>query len=146
MIFPVVLVVMVLILHLAFYLYGRCILSQDVYLLAFRASTVNEKAIGTDRASYVRGIADAQFGRKYFGNRTPSLTVEISGKKVRLKAETEASHRTLGRDPMMPQGSWTHGAGASAEILDPAARIRKIDRISDLVRMGMEAKGGNNGD
>ncbi len=134
MVFPVVLFVMVLLLHFLFYLYGRCILSQDIYLLAFRGSSIREEKLGTDRESYVRGIADAQFGRKYFGNRLPTLTIEVSSEEVRVRGETEASHRAMSAYPMMPLGSWAHGAGAVSKILDPPAHIRRVDRLGDLAK------------
>ncbi len=134
LVIPIVLFVMVLIIHFALYLYGRCILSQDVYLLAFRASVADEKEIGTDRASYLQGIAGAQFGRKYFGNRIPVLDVEASDSEIRVRGETEASHRAMSGSGLMPLGSWTHGAGARAEITDQPARIRRIDRIGDVAR------------
>ncbi|MBQ3790594.1 MAG: hypothetical protein II800_06655 [Lachnospiraceae bacterium] len=134
LVIPIVLFVMVLIIHFAFYLYGRCILSQDVYLLAFRASVADEEDIGMDRASYLQGIAGAQFGRKYFGNRIPTLQVEASDSEIRVRGETEASHRAMSGSSLMPRGSWTHGAGARAEVVDPAARIRRIDRIGDIAK------------
>ena len=129
---PIVLFVMCLLIHFTFYLYGRCILSQDTYLLAFRTSMVREEDIGTDRENYLHSIAEAQFGRKYFGNRLPSLTVEVSDSAVRVRAETEASHRAMSGSSLMPVGSWTHGAGARAWIYDPAAHMRRIDRLGDL--------------
>ena len=134
LVFPIVLFVMVLIIHFTFYLYGRCILSQDVYLLAFRASVADEEDIGTDRVSYLQGIAGAQFGRKYFGNQIPNLSVEASDSEIRVRGETEASHRAMSGSDLMPWGSWTHGAGARAEIVDPAGRIRRIDRIGDVAK------------
>ncbi|MCR5675563.1 MAG: hypothetical protein K6G16_07640 [Lachnospiraceae bacterium] len=134
LVFPIVLFVMVLLIHFLFYLYGRCILSQDVYLLAFRTSMLNEEEAGTDRKAYLQGIADAQFGRKYFGNRRPVLDLEVTADEVHLHAETEASHRAMNWMDLMPVGSWVHGAGARAEIVDPAARIRRIDRIGDVAR------------
>ncbi len=132
LILPVVLFVMCLLIHFTFYLYGRCILSQDTYLLAFRASLVDEEELGTDRASLLYGIADDQFGEKYFGNRQPAVMVEISDRTVRVRSETETSHRAMSGSSLMPSGSWTHGAGARAQIRDPVAHMRRVDRLGDL--------------
>ncbi len=133
LVFPIVLFVMVLLIHFTFYLYGRCILSQDTYLIAFRASILRGEA-AEDRTGYIEGIAGTQFGNKYFGHRIPSLEIEAGDKEVVLHAETEASHRAMSASDLMPVGSWVHGAGARAEIIDPAARIRRIDRIGDVAK------------
>ena len=134
LVFPVVLLIMVLLIHFAYFLYGRCLLSQDTYLLAFRASIVDEDKLGTDRVSYVQEIADAQFGGKYLGNHRPRAEAEVNGEEVCVESESEATHRTMSGSSLMPQGSWTYRTGARAEIIDPAARIRRIDRIADVAK------------
>ena len=61
MIFPVVIFVMVFLIYVTFMLYGRCILLQDTYILAFRASRAQNME---DPDAFVRQQKDAQFGRK----------------------------------------------------------------------------------
>ncbi len=143
LVFPIVLFVMALLIHFTFYLYGRCILSQDTYLLAFRTSVASERDTGGDRESYLLSLADAVFGSKYFANDYPSVEVGISADAVRVISTTEASHRAMSGSSLMPAGSWVHYAGARAEIIDPSARIRRIDRVGDIA-MGVagELRGG----
>ncbi len=132
LVFPVVLFVMVLLIHFTFYLYGRCILSQDAYMLAFRASVAPDEDIGGDRRSYLESIADHVLGSKYFGNSYPTMEADVSDEVVRVVLTTEASHRAMSGSSMMPEGSWVHYAGARAEVCDPSARIRMIDRVGDI--------------
>lgn len=134
LVFPIVLFIMVLLIHFAFFLYGRCLLSQDTYLLAFRASIVNEEELGTDRASYVQEIAEAQFGEKYLGNYRPRAEAAVDGDQVRVESESEGTHRTMSGSSLMPRGSWTYMTAARAEIIDPAGRIRRIDRMADVAK------------
>ena len=132
LVFPIVLFVMALLIHFTFYLYGRCILSQDAYTLAFRASVAPDEDTGGDRRSYLESIADHVLGSKYFGNSYPTMEADVSGEAVRVVLTTEASHRAMSGSALMPDGSWVHYAGARAEVTDPSARIRKIDRVGDI--------------
>ena len=61
LIIPIVLCIFVMIIYLSFYLYDRCVMSQDWYVLSYRQSI--EKG-GADRAG--RSAAGEQFGQKLF--------------------------------------------------------------------------------
>ena len=49
---PMIICVFALLIYFSYYLYGRCILSQDAYILAFRASVADEEIYGSPE-SYV---------------------------------------------------------------------------------------------
>ena len=76
LIVPMIICVFALLIYFSFYLYGRCVISQDSYILAFRASTA--RFGGDDPGGYVASKAASQAGRKYFGSSFPSFETQVS--------------------------------------------------------------------
>ena len=76
LIVPMVICVITLLILFSYYLYGRCILSQDSYILAFRAS-VDADRYGSNPESTVLSKRDRVFGKKYFGSTKPVLFLNI---------------------------------------------------------------------
>jgi hypothetical protein len=65
-----VLMIFIIIIYLAFYLYDRCLFAQDSYILCYRESYVKN---GGDRPEELRSRASRQFGTKYFALRGHSF-------------------------------------------------------------------------
>ncbi len=63
LVMPVVICVIVLIIYFTYYLYGRCMLSQDTYILAFRATRTASRDYAGDKAAYVYDKADEKLGK-----------------------------------------------------------------------------------
>ena len=131
MIFPVVIFVMVFLIYVTFMLYGRCILLQDTYILAFRASRAQNME---DPDAFVRQQKDAQFGRKYFGNDPSGVQAWKSGDDIYVSIKIRTRHNAMSRYEMMPGGIWESKAELKAEVTDAPARIRHMERVSDLVK------------
>ncbi|WP_026507983.1 hypothetical protein [Butyrivibrio sp. MC2013] len=135
---PIIFVTISLIAHFAFMLYGRALLSQDAYLLAYRGVILSEE----DPGAYARERADEQFGSQYMGNRKPSVedvTVDSSAKTVRVTLSTSAFHGWYRHGDVGYFGSWGSSASWEASYLDPKRRIRMTTRIVDIARMALEA-------
>ncbi len=78
LVIPAAIFGIVLIIYMAFMVYGRCILSQDVYLLGFRASLLYEKQGYSSPAGYVTDHADEKTGSRYFGSTKPQISASVS--------------------------------------------------------------------
>ncbi len=130
LLFPMVVCVIVLIISFSYYLYGRCIISQDAYILAFRASL--ESRQGTDAAGFVSGAASSVAGRKYFGSSFPGFETSTLGKEITVTGKAQANHAAMGRYFLKPREGWDYSARASAEIRSYSSHIRRIKRLSDL--------------
>lgn len=113
MIMPSVILLMALLLYISFFLYNRCILSQDAYLLAFRGS-IQREADGNAVQGYIEESAKDQFGNKYIGMKLLEKSLEVSNKKVTVKLEGGTVN------------GWVLTAAGQAERNDPVEYIRKI--------------------
>ena len=92
LIVPVVVCIFVMIIYLSFYLYDRCVLTQDCYVLSYRQSIEKGKA---DRAG--TAAAKDQFGQKLF--MLSSMQTEKSeGKKTRVLVNAAMQPPLFGLD------------------------------------------------
>lgn len=132
---PMAFFLLVFIIHMSFYLYGRCILTQDTYLLAFRASILKE---GEDRAGYVSETAPAQFKERYFGNTAPEVSASTTEKAVYVKAETSALRKAF---DLADTAAWDTQGSTKAAILNAPAHIRRVKRLKDLAEFALQRKG-----
>lgn len=135
---PAAVFILVFVIHSAFMMYARCVIAQDNYLVAMRASILRE---GEDRGGFASSNAPEQFGSKYFGNDRPTLSVSAGDKSVRTESET-VTHRT-GFDMTDMWEEWRVKTSAEAMVINAPAHIRELTRIRDaaesvLRRMGTQ--------
>lgn len=127
---PIALFIIVFLIHLSYFTYERAILTQDTYLLAFRASVYGRQQ-ETSADAYIGNTSAAQFDRKYLGSPLPEVTVEESGNSIRVHAQQEADHTAMAWYEMMPEGAWIYQANAKVKAIHRGKHIRRIDRILD---------------
>ena len=127
---PMVICVMALVIYFSFYLYGRCILSQDAYRLAFGASLEKDDALSP--GAYLEEHMGTVIGRKYFGSFLPSFEATEEGKEITIMAQDTARHGAMGRYFLKPREGWEYGAKARARKRDYSRHIRKLKRLKDL--------------
>lgn len=138
---PLTFFLFVLVIHLSFYYYGRCIAVQDSYLIALRAGLLRD---GEDRMTFMHNNAAWQFGEKYFGNGTPQVNPTVSKDLVRIRVESETNRQAF---DMVSSDSWVYQASAEAMDLNIPLRIRRASRIADIAQIGFrEVTGGRDGD
>lgn len=113
MIMPVVLMLLAFIFHLTFYMYNRCVVSQDTYLLAFRGSLCcdSEKE---EVQQYVVNMSNKQYGNKYIG--VKNFHSQVTAKQKTVSVEVFSN---------MNLTNWSFEAKAEAERICPVACIRK---------------------
>ena len=131
LIMPMVICVFVIIMSFTYYLYGRCILSQDTYILAFRAS-ISKSEDGGDKAAAVASKVDNKLGKKYFGTTKPVIKTEVKGKEVIVRGYANVRNKVMGRYFLKPKTGWDFMAAGRAKDLDCMEHIRKIKRYKDL--------------
>ncbi len=134
-----VLAVFVIIIHAAFLLYGKCILSQDVYILAFRSTLLGQDK-DMSPADYINNIKDEKIGEKYIGNQKPAITVSQNGKNITVSGSTKANHSAMSGYFLSPASGWESKAVGQAEIIEYAPHIRKIKRAKDILENKKDTK------
>lgn len=136
LIIPVVLCIFVMIIYLSFYLYDRCVLAQDCYVLSYRQSIEKGRA---DRAGGA-AVKD-QFGQKLF--MLSSMQTEKSeGRKIRVKVNAAMQPPLFGLDFFRENRYWSLEAAESAQKTDPPRDYRKVRRLLNLAsRAGGHSEG-----
>ena len=137
---PMIICVFALLIYFSFYLYGRCILSQDSYILAFRAS-VADTEVYADPVQYVSSKAPEVAGKKYFGSSFPRFETSVNGKVVRVHGYSEARHSAMGRYFLKPQSGWEYEAAGRAKRFEYVKHIRRLTRIRDIGKEALDYLG-----
>lgn len=132
LIMPMVICTLLLLIYFAYYLYGRCILSQDCYVLAFRAATTKDKEFYDDPEGYVASKNGEQIRNKYFGSERPIFKVNSSGKEVTVKGRSSVISRAMGRYFLKPKEGWDYMAAGKAKNLECIKHMRTLKRIKDI--------------
>ncbi len=129
---PAATFIIALIIYLSFFMYGKCILSQDVYLLGFRASVFYEKRGYSGAGAYVSDHISSQTSGRYFAAKGPQISASDHGDTV--KVEGKLSSKTgpaRGFYKFLPQA--IEGiSGSSAKIRNTPKSLRRVCRIKDL--------------
>ena len=126
---PIVVCSFIFIIYISNYMYARCILAQDSYILAFRAA--NELDEYGNPQAYIQEKSERIFAKKYFGNRKPKFTAKQQGKTVVVTGETETKH-SFGRYFGLPENGWKLESIESAKNIEYAKHIRTIKRLKDI--------------
>ena len=128
---PMVICVFCLLIYFAEYMYGRCVISQDCYILAFRASVESQKT-GKSPEEYVLENGHIQAGKKYFGCSKPSFSAQQAGKTIRVQGNTETKHSAMGRYFLKPINGWELEASFTAKQRNYPKHVTLIKRLKDI--------------
>ena len=123
MIIPLVIFLIAFIFYLSFFLYNRCVLSQDAYILAFRGS-VRCKHENVAVEKYLEQNSIKQFGIKYIGLNGPIQNIEVNSKKVKVIAEGNMKITFVKNFNL--SNTWSLKVVGEAERNCPVDFIRKV--------------------
>lgn len=126
LIIPIVLCIFVMIIYLSFYLYDRCVMAQDCYVLSYRQSI--EKG-GADRAG--KAAAGEQLGHKLF--MLSRMEAGMSGgRKICVRVNAVMEPPLFGLDFFEQERHWMLGVEEKARKTDPPKDYRRVRRIMNL--------------
>ena len=129
---PMVIGVFAFLIYSSFYLYGRCVISQDAYILAFRTSIARSDIWEGDPVSYCLGKADEKAGKKYFGSRKPEFTASKEGDSIKVFARSSAKHRVLRSFFDISDDKWEYEGAGRAKRMEYSKHIRRMTRLRDI--------------
>lgn len=107
--------------YLTFYLYNRCVVSQDAYLLAFRGS-LHCHLYPEEIEQYVLEQSELKMGRKYIALNGLISAVEADAEKVTVKAT--GGMKTSFTGQFLHQQYWNLSIEREAGKMCPAEFIR----------------------
>lgn len=125
MVMPSVIVLTGIIFYLTFYLYDRCIVSQDTYILAFNGSLCCGKEAEEVRQK-IKKESSVKLGKKY-----------ISSVYVNWIAEADRKSVTVETKGKMAAVGWKFGAKWEAQRICPTDCVRKM-RLIMRIKSGLE--------
>ena len=133
LVIPKVICALTLLILFSYYLYGRCILSQDCYVLALRSS-IDADRYGIAPENTILAKKDRVLGKKYFGSTKPVFHVESkdAGKEIRVDASAKIRAGVMGNYFLKPRSGWEFRAGHRAKCLGQVKHIRKMTRLKDI--------------
>ena len=126
LIVPVVLCIFVMIIYLSFYLYDRCVMSQDCYVLSYRQSIEKGQA---DRVS--QSAAGEQFGHKLFMLARMESSAS-RGTRISVKVNAAMEPPLFGLDFFRENRYWILSVQEKARKTDPPQDYRRGRRIMNL--------------
>lgn len=136
LILPMVLCIYVILIYTGYFLYDRCVATQDAYVLCFRESIHKDSSLWSyPDGSVVRDQENAQVGDKYLAVKGCSTEVTTERAMIRYSGEGSVAPPLFGDSPIMPENIWTFRYGMSARHTDPPLHIRKARRIYDVANM-----------
>ncbi|AOZ95102.1 hypothetical protein [Butyrivibrio hungatei] len=134
LIVPMVICVFVVLIFFTYYLYGRCVLSQDSYILAFRASINKTAEFKEDPEGYVAAKMDQVLGNKYFGSEKPTVHTRVNGKEIIVTGSNTVRTKAMGRYFLKPKTGWDYIAAGKAKKLDQIKHMRRVKRLKDIAQ------------
>lgn len=129
LIIPMVLVIFVLLIYLSFYLYDRCLIAQDAYILCFRSSILKEEP---DKAQAVLAGKQRQYGSKYFAIKNNTSSAAENGKWIEMSGEMKIFPSVFQNHFLMPSKQWQINFKAKAKETDPVKGFRRFSRLQEL--------------
>ena len=119
---PWVIFLFVFLIYAGFYLYDKCVLFQDAYMLCFRGSVQKEEAGALD---YINVHMKEQFGSKYFGTGGVQGNARKEGHEVIVSGVCSVYVPLNHFLTMAGKDGWRIQAEARARIVNPTKIIRK---------------------
>ena len=133
LVIPAAIFGMVLIIYMSFLVYGRCLLSQDVYILGFRAGLLYEKQDYKAPSEYIKDHSGEKTKGKYFGSSDPEISSVQRGKEITVKGKIKTKHRALGGYFGGIPKIWESEAAAKVKLHNNAKTVRRIKRARDIL-------------
>jgi len=131
-ILPMVLAIYVLIIFTGFFLYDRCLFTQDACILCFRESIRKDEGSHVHVSpELVENAAPRQFGTKYFvlGDRNISARAGgFAGTHIFVEGNALVNAPDIIRVFQLREDAWQIVFGAEARKSDPPLTIRKYRR------------------
>lgn len=142
---PAVLVLFVLVIYLGFFLYDRCLYTQDAYIICFRESIRKNPDEGGSSKEHMLQEKTRQFGTKYFAVTNASCTAEEKNGSYFFSGNAEVIPAVFRNSAYMPADVFPLRFEGRARKNDPPEGIRYYVRIRDLIRTGYDFLKSNNG-
>lgn len=132
LIFPTVLFLIAFLIYLTFFLYNRCLISQDAYILAYRGSLQckDEKSkIKND----IEEDSNKQLGIKYMCIESMQKSIQVDNRIISVELSGEMDSAFGGAFEI--NRKWILNTEKKVEIICPVTSIRTIRLIKNIEKI-----------
>ncbi len=130
---PAATFIIILIIYLSFYMYGKCILFQDVYVLGFRGAVFYEERGYDTPEQYISERAGEQIKGRYFAASAPEISSSSKKDTVTVTGSLRAkSGPSTGYFKALP-ATLSTSTKCSVKSHDMPGKLRKIKWIKDKI-------------
>lgn len=131
MIMPLVILLTAFLFYLTFFLYNRCILPQDAYILAFRGSALCGKT-KEEVIHYMEEDYNNQMGIKYIGLNGIMRDIRVNQKKIEVKLQGKI--KFTGKEQTFEAVKAAHRS-CPVELIRKVRLVKKLgEKLQDVVR------------
>ncbi len=130
LIVPLVLLVISFMFYCTYHLYHKCVLAQDVYIVAFRGSAVHDQD-STEIREALEQEAVRQFGNKYFSKHRMLGQAQVSQDTISLEASVTT--KTSWMSDLLSDQRWTIRMKREAYMIRPVEWIGRIRRYKEII-------------
>ena len=123
LVIPIVLGILVMIIYLSFYLYDRCVMAQDCYVLSYRQSIEKGNA---DRAGQEK-IREQLAGKLFMLSGMDAGS--SAGGTIRVKTEGQMDPPLFGLPVFEEENHWKIAVERKARKTDPPRDYRRVRRL-----------------
>lgn len=128
LILPLTLGVILLVIYLWFYQYDRCLMEQDMGMLALRGAVL-QKSDSRERLEEVKSLLGMRDIDKYVAWEEGGADIKVSGGKVRVRQQGTIRFPFAGRNSWVRENIWRMETSYENKIMSPAAILRKYRRL-----------------
>lgn len=136
LVFPVVLWVILFVIYLLFFQYNRCLMEQDLGILALRGARMQAED-NTDRIQELRKMEEETDSKMYFAWEMGRSN--LSAGKGKITVEQQGKIKVPFINP--GEGWWSAGVSYENHVISPVVYIRTYRRLVK-VEKGDETEGG----
>lgn len=136
LVMPIIIIIIVMLLYLGFFLFNRCLITQEAYIGALRGSLYDEQLKENifDKDIYVQNELEKQMGNKAIALRKLDWNILVENKKITVKADAFVSipFKQLLRNNGFQNG-WSISTQKENAIIHEVEIIRNIRKIEKQV-------------
>jgi len=138
LVFPMVLWVILFIIYLLFFQYDRCLMEQDMGILALRGTRIQAED-NADRIQRLRKMEEETNSKKYYAWEMERSNLSAGKGKVSVERQGKIKIPFINSG----EGWWSAGASYEHHMISPVTFIRAYRRL-EKIEEGNESEEGRN--
>lgn len=130
LVLPLVLMMIVFVMYLWFFQYNRCLLEQDVGMLALKGTTLQDVTT-EERMCELQNLSEGVYRNKYIACEDLLNSAKVQSGKVFVEGSMKMSLPFMGTYFIKDKSEWQIDTGYQNDIMEPTSLLRKYKRLKE---------------